>query len=133
MHTLTNSHPDANAFLARLIADPADTVIRSVFADWLDEQGGSVNENWAKYIRLRTEASARHGIDRDLLREDAANIAPHLKARLTVPASKFAPYFVEFLDVLPPDRLTVSLGDYFGPIHPCARSARRLCRALRAW
>lgn len=126
------SHPDANAFIARLIADPADTVIRSVFADWLDDQGGTANANWARYIRLRTEAAARHGVDRDLLREDAANVAPHLKARLAVAAAKFAPHFVEFIDLLPPDRFTVGLGDYLGPVHHVRVVGEKLSRELRA-
>jgi uncharacterized protein (TIGR02996 family) len=125
------SHPDANAFIARLIADPADTVIRSVFADWLDEQGGEANTNWARYIRLRSEATATHGVDRDLLREDAANVAPHLKARLAVPASKFAPYFVEFMDLLPPDRFTVSIGEHLGPVHHIHALGEKLSRELR--
>lgn len=132
MHTLTNSHPDAEAFIARVLADPTDSVIRLVFADWLDELAGTANENWAKYIRLRTEASSRHGIDRDLLREEAANIAPELRARLTVPAASFAPHFVEFLDLLPPDRFTVELGDYLGPVPHVRAVGEPLSRRLRA-
>jgi uncharacterized protein (TIGR02996 family) len=132
MPAVPNSHPDANAFIARLIAHPTDTVIRSVFADWLEDQGGTANVNWARYIRLRTEASALHGIDRDLMREDAANIAPHLKARLTIPATRLAPYFLEFLDLLPPDRLTVTLSNFHGPVHHIRTVSEKLTRELRA-
>jgi uncharacterized protein (TIGR02996 family) len=109
-------HPDADAFIARMIAAPDDTVIRLVFADWLEELGGVGNENWARYIRLRTEASFRHGIDRELLREDAANVTSLIVARLTLTAARLTPYFVEFLDLLPPDRFTVTLGDHLGPM-----------------
>ena len=125
-------HPDANAFIARLIAAPADTVIRLVFADWLEEMGGAGNENWAKYIRLRTEAAQRHGLDRELLLDDAANVAPHVIARLTLPAAKFAPHFVEFMDLLPPDRYTIALGDFVGPIHHVRAVGETTSRDLRA-
>lgn len=108
-------HPDAKAFVARILADPADSVIRTVFADWLDEQGGTANENWAQYIRLRTDAAVSHGTDRELLREEADYLAPHLKARLTMPAAKFAPAFHHFLDFLPSDRYIVTLGDFKFP------------------
>jgi uncharacterized protein (TIGR02996 family) len=125
-------HPDANAFIARLIAAPADTVIRLVFADWLEEMGGVGNENWAKYIRLRTEAAGRHGLDRELLLDDAANVAPHVIARLTLPAARFAPHFVEFMDLLPPDRYTIALADFVGPIHHIRAVGEAASRDLRA-
>ena len=131
-------HPDAKAFVARILADPADAVIRTVFADWLDEQGGTANENWAQYIRLRTDAATSHGTDRELLREEADYLAPHLKARLTVPAVKFAPAFHHFLDFLPSDRYIVTLGDFQFPSEPNlvlgainARAARSLVMAER--
>lgn len=125
-------HPDADAFIARLIATPDDSVIRLVFADWLDEMGGIGNENWSRYIRLRTEAADRHGIDRELLREDAANVAPLIVARLTLPATKLAPHFVEFLDLLPSDRITVTLGDFVGPAVHVHALGEHFCRESRA-
>lgn len=126
-------HPDAKAFVTRILADPSDAVIRTVFADWLHEQGGNGNENWARYIRLRTEAGFLHGIDRDLMREDAANVAPLVKARLTVPAARLAPFFVELIDLLPPDRFTVTLGGGFqGPVPHVRAVGEEASRALRA-
>ncbi|MEO2089272.1 MAG: hypothetical protein ABGY75_07220, partial [Gemmataceae bacterium] len=86
----------------------------------------------AKYIRLRTEAAQRHGLDRELLLDDAANVAPHVIARLTLPAAKFAPHFVEFMDLLPPDRYTVALGDFVGPIHHVRAVGEVASRDLRA-
>lgn len=132
------THPDAKAFITRILADPADAVIRTVFADWLDEQAGTGNENWARYIRLRTAASESHGTDRELLREEADYLAPHLKARLTVPAVKFAPQFHHFLNLLPADRYIVTLGEFEFPTGPNealgetnARAARSLVLAER--
>lgn len=132
------THPDAKAFMTRIIADPSDAVIRTIFADWLDEQGGIGNENWARYIRLRTDAATKHGTDRELLREEADYVAPHLKSRLTVVAAKFAPNFLHFLDLLPAERYTVGISDYTFPLVPNealggtnARAARSLVLAER--
>jgi uncharacterized protein (TIGR02996 family) len=132
------THPDAKAFMARILADPSDAVIRSIFADWLDEQGGIGNENWARYIRLRTDAATKHGTDRELLREEADYVAPHLKARLTVAAHKFAPHFHHFLDLLPAERYTVAISGFEFPTPPNqalggtnARAARSLVLAER--
>ncbi len=125
-------HPDAKAFVARILSDPTDDVMRAVFADWLQEQGGTGNENWARYIRLRSEAAKAFGTDRDLLREEADNLAPHLKARLTIPAGKFAPHFVTFLDLLPADRYIVTLGDYTFPVEPNATLGETNARAARS-
>ena len=123
-----NSHPDATAFLARILAEPSDPVIRSIFADWLEEQSGESNTNWARYLKLRIEAKKHFGIQRDLLWEEAANIAPYLKARLTVAAHKFAPHFLDFLDLLPPDRFTVSLRDFVGPTAANEKLGEEFCR-----
>lgn len=132
------THPDAKAFMTRILADPSDAVIRTIFADWLDEQGGIGNENWARYIRLRTDAATKHGTDRELLREEADYVAPHLKARLTVVATKFAPHFHHFLDLLPAERYTVALTGFTFPAPPNqllgsvnARAARSLVLAER--
>lgn len=132
------THPDAKAFMTRIMADPSDVVIRTIFADWLDEQGGIGNENWARYIRLRTDAATRHGTDRELLREEADFVAPHLKARLTVAAHKLAPHFPQFLDLLPAERYTVGISGFIFPLVPNhalggtnARAARSLVLAER--
>lgn len=125
-------HPDAKAFVTRILKDPTDAVMRAVFADWLAEQGGTGNENWARYLRLRAEAANAFGTDRDLLREEADHLAPHLKARLTVPAAKFAPHFHDFLDFLPADRYIVTLGDFTFPAEPNAALGETNARAARS-
>ena len=38
---------DLNAFLGRIVACPDDPLPRLVFADWLDEAGGSAEAAWA--------------------------------------------------------------------------------------
>lgn len=125
-------HPDAKAFVARILSDPTDDVMRAVFADWLQEQGGTGNENWARYIRLRSEAAKAFGTDRDLLREEADDLAPHIKARLTIPAGKFAPHFVQFLDLLPADRYIVTLDEFTFPHEPNATLGETNARAARS-
>ncbi|MCU0704591.1 MAG: TIGR02996 domain-containing protein [Fimbriiglobus sp.] len=125
-------HPDAKAFVTRILADPTDIVIRTVFADWLDDQGGTANENWARYIRLRADAAVSHGTDRDLFREEADQLAPHLKARLTVPATRLAPHFHHYLDLLPADRYIVTLDGFDLPPEPNARLSDVNARAARS-
>ncbi len=49
------SHPDATAFAARFLADPADRLGRLVFADWLEERGDDSSLAWADYIRTQAE------------------------------------------------------------------------------
>jgi uncharacterized protein (TIGR02996 family) len=126
------THPDAKAFVSRILSDPADPVIRAVFADWLDEQGGTANENWSLYIRLRAEAAATHGSEREVLLEEAANVAPHLKARLIVPAGKFARHMPDFLDLLPPDRYTIQVGRTRFPKEPNEALGRENALAARS-
>lgn len=125
-------HPDAKAFITRILADPSDTIIRIVFADWLHEQGGNGNENWARYIRLRADAANAFGTERELLREEAEQLAPYLKARLTVPAAKLAPLFTSFLDLLPADRYIVTLGGFDFPPEPNSVLGSTNSRAARS-
>jgi uncharacterized protein (TIGR02996 family) len=124
-------HPDADAFITRLISSPGDTVIRHVLADWLAEQGGVGNENWSRYIRLRAEANGCYGVDRELLLEDAANVAPLISARLTLSASRLAPHFLDFLDLLPPDRINVTTSEFQGPVQSILALGEQLCRKRR--
>ena len=98
-------HPDAKAFLARIVEDPTDALMRLLFADWLDEQGGQVNTNWAGYIRLRTTAREKFGEARDLLLDEAANVAQALTVKLSWPASTLHPHFEFLEDLLPTTRL----------------------------
>lgn len=51
----STSHPDATAFTARFLANPADRLGRLVFADWLEEQGGGANTAWAQYLRFMAQ------------------------------------------------------------------------------
>ena len=45
---MTHTDPSADAFMRRILADPADPVPRLVFADWLEESGKSSNLAWAR-------------------------------------------------------------------------------------
>ncbi len=46
---------DEDALLAAICATPADDTARLVFADYLQEHGGSVNAAWALFIRGQVE------------------------------------------------------------------------------
>ncbi len=115
-------HPDAKAFLTRLLADPSDHVVRLLLADWLDERGGLAPSNWAKYIRLRTEATTVFGTARELLHEEAANIAEAITTKLVVPVKSLTPHFLSLLDLLPPRQLRLNSIGYV----PLPEANRRL-------
>lgn len=48
-------HEDEAAFVAAICAAPADDTPRLVFADWLDERGGAMNQARAEFIRSQIE------------------------------------------------------------------------------
>jgi uncharacterized protein (TIGR02996 family) len=107
------STPDADALMAAVLADPADPLQRLVFADYLDDAGGSGNTAWAEYIRLRTAAAGEESaLRRELLRNAAADIAPQITGWLAVTAVKFLADVPSFLDLLPANRITVRLDDF---------------------
>lgn len=112
------SHPptDADALMRAVLRSPADAVAKLVFADWLEETGHRGSLAWARYIRLRAEAAAADSIlARDLARHSAAEAAPEITARLTLPAAQFVPYFEQFLDLLPASRYTITLSGFAPP------------------
>jgi len=49
------SHPEAQAFLAKIRNEDADDTNRLVFADWLEERGEPHLEAWAHFIRAQVE------------------------------------------------------------------------------
>lgn len=118
-------HPDAKAFLTRLLADPSDHVLRLLLADWLAERGGTGSGNWAAYIRLRTEAASVFGTARELLHEEAANVAEALTAKLVLPVKTLVPHFLSLLDLLPPKQFRFTAVGYA----PLPEGARRLTSA----
>jgi uncharacterized protein (TIGR02996 family) len=113
---MSPSNPAADALMRAVIQAPADAVARLVFADWLEETGQPGNLAWARYIRLRAEAAAADdSLARDLARHKAADIAPGITARLTLPAAQFVPHFDKFLDLLPAARFTITLNGFMPP------------------
>lgn len=58
---------DEETFLRAICADPDDDTPRLVFADWLDEQGGVRNEQWAELIRVQVQLGRNPGADRGRL------------------------------------------------------------------
>jgi uncharacterized protein (TIGR02996 family) len=110
------SPPDADALMRAVLRSPGDVVARLVFADWLEAAGGRGNVAWASYIRFRAEAAAAtSALLRDLARHKAAEAAPEITARLTLPAAQFVPHFDTFLDLLPAARFTISLSGFAPP------------------
>jgi uncharacterized protein (TIGR02996 family) len=116
------THPDAKAFLTRLLADPSDHVVRLLLADWLDERNGLAPSNWSKYIRLRTEAAGVFGTARELLHEESANLADGITAKLVLPVKTLVPHFLSLVDLLPPQQLRFTAVGYV----PLPEAALRL-------
>lgn len=104
--------PDANAFVAGILAEPADRLRRLVFADWLDEQGGESNAAWAGYLRTQAERETTSKAERrsdliGLMQQDR----PSIRARLTLPARAVQDRFFHLLRLLPSGNVTVRLSD----------------------
>jgi uncharacterized protein (TIGR02996 family) len=96
------SDPQADAFLRSILRQPDDTSARLVFADWLDEQGGSGNEAWARYLRVNADENAP-------LR--ASDLASQVVSRLTIPVAKFLEHPWSLFRLLPAPNITVRLGN----------------------
>lgn len=113
-----SSHPDADAFVAAILADPAELTTRLAFADWLEESGDASNAAWARFIRLMGDAG-RHpdrSDERRRLELDAAAYLWQMDAKLTVPAAVFVEHPRPLLQLLPAWSLTVALADVAIPL-----------------
>jgi uncharacterized protein (TIGR02996 family) len=106
-------HPDADAFMRAYLAQPADAVSRLVFADWLDETGAPHNAAWARYIRLKIEADRYPAESAECRKRnrEADEVAPAIRARLTIPAGRFVEQSEALLELLPGPNIEVRLGD----------------------
>src|SRR4051812_3605886 len=100
---MLNTDPNADAFMRRILADPADPVPRLVFADWLEETGHSPNLAWAGYLRLADELASAPTDDvrRPKLIAEMDRLAGLVRARLTYRAQVFVAYPESMLRVLP--------------------------------
>jgi uncharacterized protein (TIGR02996 family) len=108
MPSFTNSHPDAEAFLARVLAHPTDRLTRLVFADWLDETGRGPNAAWAEYIRLR--AHLAEAID-PAVTARAEEVGRGVKAEWSLPGLPSEPQLGWLTELLPDHRIRVRFGE----------------------
>lgn len=109
MSRLLEAPLDAVSLFRAVLAAPDDVMPRLVFADWLDDTGQPQNIAWAEYLRLNAPPAVP-----DPARLD--ELAPRIKARLTVSAWTFRRHCPLVLALLPADRVTVRLTD-FAPSH----------------
>lgn len=96
------------------LEQPADATARLVFADWLEETGEPHSTAWAHYIRLMAEA-ARHepgSVECGVLIRRAADLAPEIRARLTIRAKTFVDDPESLLQLLPAPSITVRLARF---------------------
>ncbi|MFO0800819.1 MAG: TIGR02996 domain-containing protein [Gemmataceae bacterium] len=127
--------PDAAALIRAFLERPTDETPRLVLADWLDDSGLPENTAWAAFIRSRCQASRLPAADAErtaLLRKADQHVVD-ITATLTVPAESVARGPAAFLDLLPADRLTISLDGYtlppeFAEVVP--ESVARECRVV---
>src|SRR5688500_15000503 len=108
MHT---TDPSADAFMRRILADPADCVPRLVFADWLEETGTSSNIAWARYLRLADELANTPARDarRPKLAASLNRISRSIRAKLTFRAETLTAYPDAMLQLLPARNLVVNV------------------------
>lgn len=110
---MTDLHPEADAFVRGILANPADRVRRLVFADWLEERCEPSATAWAEYLRLQAE---RETIPADHprlpeLRKRAAACRPAIRARLRLPLRAVRHGFLPLLRLLPPANLCIQFAD----------------------
>src|SRR4051812_43866863 len=103
-----SSHPDAAAFVAAILDDPAELTTRLAFADWLEETGDPPSAAWARFIRLMGEAGrfADRSDRRRELELEAATYLWQMDAKLTLPAAVFVRHPRPLLQLLPAWSLT---------------------------
>ncbi|MCI0702716.1 MAG: TIGR02996 domain-containing protein [Planctomycetia bacterium] len=71
---------DEEAFLRAICDQPDEDTPRLVFADWLDEQGGSVNAAWAELIRVQVALARGAGAERERLAARESELEPAVVA-----------------------------------------------------
>jgi uncharacterized protein (TIGR02996 family) len=109
--------PHADAFVAAILADPAEVTTRLAFADLLDESGDPANTDWASYIRMMTEADTHPNgsFERENCLWRAANLPTGIRATLELPAAFFVAHQHPLRRLLPAERFRVGLGGFTAP------------------
>ncbi len=100
---MTHTDPSADAFMRRILSNPADAVPRLVFADWLEESGTSSNLAWARYLRLADELANAPPDDarRPKMAAELAKVGSLIRARLTCRAEVLVAYPDAMRQLLP--------------------------------
>ncbi len=114
---MTRTDPTADAFMRRILADPADPVPRLVFADWLEETGAAVNVAWARYIRLADELANLPVDDprRPKMADHLNRIGGLVRAQLTYRAELFVAYPDAMTRVLPTRNMVLNVAGVVVP------------------
>lgn len=114
---MTHTDPSADAFMRRILSNPADAVPRLVFADWLEESGTSSNLAWARYLRLADELANAPPDDarRPKMASEVAKVGSLIQARLRCRAEVFVAYPEAMLQLLPARCLFVNLNSVTVP------------------
>jgi uncharacterized protein (TIGR02996 family) len=107
---MSDGDPTADAFMARILADPADPWPRLLFADWLEETGTASSVAWARFLRLAEELAAAPADDprRRKLAGELERVGTVIRAQLTCRAELVVAYPEPMLRLLPPRCLVVN-------------------------
>lgn len=111
-------HPDADALMTGVLANPADPLPRLVLADWLEETDVPANVAWAHFLRARQQLAECRETDHvgiGVLKKRIRELTPHIRAKLTLPAAYFVRHAFQLLRVLPAARFTVDLDGFEVP------------------
>lgn len=108
---MPDTDPTADAFMARILADPTDPLPRLVFADWLEETGTASNVAWARFLRLAEELATAPADDprRPKLAGELDRVGGLVRARLTCRAEVLVAYPDAMLRLLPPQCIVANL------------------------
>jgi uncharacterized protein (TIGR02996 family) len=106
-------HPDADAFMRAILDNPTEVTTRLVFADWLEETGGTSNVAWASYIRLMAETNAQPAsAEYEEQQRKAMIFARSIQTKLPLAAGWQSEQLPLLLKLLPSANVTLALSGY---------------------
>jgi uncharacterized protein (TIGR02996 family) len=118
---MPDTDPTADAFMARILADPTDPLPRLVFADWLEETGTASNVAWARFLRLAEELASAPAADprRPKLAGELERVGGLVRARLTCRAEVLVAHPEGMLRLLPRRCFTLDVSRVSVPRSVC--------------
>lgn len=127
---MAETHPTADAFMRRILADPTDPLPRLVFADWLDETGSIANRIWARYLRLAEEIATPidTGLHHEKLIREFDRVGGLIRAHLAYRGEIFVAYPEMMQRVIPTRCMLLDLTHVNVPRQVCQEVGETVVR-----